>query len=165
MRRRSAIVILLSLVSVAVRSGSPQLSDAGKLVGTWRLVEYVDVIAGNTLHQFGEKPIGIFIYSPSGYVSVHVLHNPPPTKLDDLTLPNWEQDQLDTASYTGYFGTFRVDTRRSVVTHYVEGGTVLGYIGTAQERPYRFEGNRLIIGDGKTFRRVLERIPDKPRSD
>ena len=164
MRRRSAILMPLSLVSVAVRGGSPQPSDAAKVIGTWRLVEYVDVIAGKTVHQFGEKPIGIFIYSPSGYVSIHILHNPPPTKFDDLDLPSSEQDQLDTASYTGYFGTFKVDTQRSVVTHYVEGGTVLGYIGTAQERPYRFEGKRLIIGDDKTFRRVLERIPDRPTS-
>lgn len=162
MTRRNALLVLLSLTSLGVRGGSPKSSDAGnKLVGTWRLVEYWDVIASKTVHQFGEKPIGIFIYSPSGYVSVHILHNPPPAKFDDLNLPESQQDQLETASYTGYFGTFKVDTKRAVVTHLVEGGTVLSYIGTAQERPYRFEDNRLIIGDGTTFRRVLERVPDK----
>ena len=116
---------------------------------------------GKVVRAFGDKPLGIFIYTASGYVSIHILHNPLPQRFDDLNLPGTQQDLLDVRSYTGYFGTYEVDVKRSVVTHHVEGGTLLGYIGTAQERPFRLEDNGLVIGDDKTWRRVLERVPGK----
>lgn len=154
------MVAFIASVFVCGMSAAMQ-PTAKSLIGTWRLIEFTDVHDGAVIHRFGDKPLGIFIYTASGYVSIHILHQPLPQRFDDLNLPSAQQDELDVRSYAGYFGTYEVDLKRSIVTHHVEGGTLLGYIGTAQERRFRLEGNKLIIGDDKTSRRVLERVPDR----
>jgi hypothetical protein len=60
--------------------------------------------------------------------------------------------------YVAYFGTYTVDAAKSVVIHHVEGSLKPSFIGTDQPRPFTLAGDRLIIGDGKTWRRVLERV-------
>jgi hypothetical protein len=158
---RYAGIVALAMSVLVWGPGAAAQPTANSLTGTWRLVEYSNVRDGKVVRAFGDKPLGIFIYAASGYVSIHLLHNPLPQRFDDLNLPSAQQDVLEVRSYTGYFGTYEVDLKRSVVTHRVQGGTLLGYIGTAQERPFRLEGDKLIIGDGKSWSRVLERVPDK----
>ena len=161
MTSRHAGIVALGLTLFASAMDTRPRSSASSLVGTWRLVEFTDTVDGKVVHQFGDKPLGIFIYAPSGRMSIHVLHNPVPQRFDDLNLPGAEQDALEARSYIGYFGAYEVDVRRSMVTHRVEGGTRLSYIGIARDRPFRIDGNRLTIGDDTTWRRVLERIPDR----
>jgi hypothetical protein len=45
-----------------------------------------------------------------------------------------------------------------VVTHHVEGSLAPDYTDTDQPRPFTLTGDRLEISDGKTWRRVLERV-------
>jgi len=40
----------------------------------------------------------------------------------------------------------------------VEGALAPDYINTDQPRPFRLEGDRLELGDGKTWRVVMERV-------
>ena len=57
-----------------------------------------------------------------------------------------------------YWGTYIVDLAAGVVTHNVLSDLSNGYAGTVQPRPFRLNGDRLVIGDGKTWTRVLERV-------
>ncbi len=59
-----------------------------------------------------------------------------------------------------YFGTYTVDTQKHAVTHHVEGSLAPEFTDTDQPRPFKLEGDRLEIGDGKTWRRLLERCVD-----
>ena len=161
MNRYATVVAIFVISALGALIGAAEESDASRLVGTWRLVEYTDFRSGKTIHAFGAEPLGLFIYTPSGHVSIHIMHNPPPKHFDDLEMTSDQQDLLDMRSYAGYFGTYRVDSKRSVLIHHVEAGTLLGYIGTAQERPYRIEGDKLILGDDSTWRRVLVRVSGK----
>ena len=45
-----------------------------------------------------------------------------------------------------------------VVVHHVKSDLGIGYTGTDQRRPFRLDGDRLVLGDGKTWTRVLERV-------
>jgi hypothetical protein len=62
------------------------------------------------------------------------------------------------SAYVAYFGTYTVDAEKNVVTHHVEGSLAPEFTDTDQPRPFKLEGDRLEIGDGKTWRRVLERV-------
>ena len=53
-----------------------------------------------------------------------------------------------------YFGTYTVDTKKHVVTIHVEGSLAPDYTDTDQPRPFKLEGDRLEISDGKTYRRA-----------
>ena len=60
--------------------------------------------------------------------------------------------------YVAYWGTYTIDAAAGVVIHHVKSDIGNGYLGTDQRRPFRLEGDRLVIGDGKTWTRVLERV-------
>ena len=145
----------------ASTAGFSETSQTNGIVGTWRLVEFTNYRSGEKVQPFGSEPLGYMIYTPSGHVSVQTLRNPPPESFRDLDLKREERRGLRQASYSGYFGTYEVDEERSVVIHHVEGGVHLFMIGREEERPFRIEGNKLIIGRDGEFERILVRVPDK----
>jgi hypothetical protein len=82
----------------------------------------------------------------------------PEARLGDGKPPTAEHALAAYSAYVAYFGTYTLDAEKSVVTHHVEGSLAPDFTGTDQPRPFKVEGDRLEIGDGKTWRRVLERV-------
>ena len=109
-------------------------------MGTWRVVAYETHNAdGTVIKEFGDKPFGYFIYDATGHLAIQVMENPakndPPKAFAD-------------------FGTYTVDAAKGIVIHHVEGAVegdggagpkVRQYIGKDARRPFRFEGDHLII--------------------
>ena len=151
MHRRLSIITVLILSVGGLGSLAPQ--EGPSIVGTWRLAEFTNYSDGEPVRPFGNEPRGYFFYTEDGYLSIQILKTPPPESLDEFSV-----NFRDRPSYVGYFGRYRVDWDRSVVVHQVEGGTVLDYIGTDQERPFRLDGDRLVIGVEGQWERVLERV-------
>ena len=141
------------------------------LVGTWRLVSFEDVEDGKIIRRFGERPMGLFVYTADGHVSIQISNpaNPAciapgkksgPGKKDDLALPACNPKQMRALldGTVTYWGTYTVDLAAGIVTHNVLSDVSNGYAGTVQPRPFRLNGDRLVIGDGKTWTRILERV-------
>lgn len=146
------------------------------IVGTWRLVEFVDTEDGKAVYRFGEKPSGLFVYTADGHVIIHIAHpaNPNclapakkygPGKIDETPVPACTPAQMQALldRTVAYWGSYSVvmendDPAKGIVTHRVTADLSNGYIGTDQPRPFRIDGNRIEIGDGTTWRRVLERV-------
>ncbi len=108
------------------------------LIGVWRVVQFCNIdSAGRETNRLGRAPIGVFVYAPTGQLSLHAMRTPP-------TLPFASGDNAPTDAerralldgYFGYFGTYTI-TSDSTVTHHVAGGTIPSYIGTDQHRHYR----------------------------
>lgn len=124
-----------------------------ELFGAWRFVtiQFREHEQDAWLDQIGPDPRGVIIYDASGVLSMHVFggaHAP---------------------RYAGYFGTFRVrtadraaDVVRGVVEHHIE--IASEQLGEDVDRPFELSGDRLTIGDGRTWRRVLDRVSPDPRS-
>jgi len=141
------------------------------IVGTWRLVRFEDFEDGKTIRRFGEKPNGLFVYTDDGHVIIQISNpaNPAcitPAKLalpgvkSDRLLPSCHAEQFETLldGTVAYWGTYTVDMVGGVITHNVIADAANGYAGTAQPRPFRLTGDQMILGDGKTSIRVLERV-------
>jgi hypothetical protein len=164
------LLLLCALFAVVVASAGNSPAPAG-LVGTWRLVSFEDVENGKTIRQFGEKPLGLFVYTADGHVAIQIANpaNPacvargkrsgPGGKVDPA-VPTCSPEQMQALldGYVAYWGTYTVDAAAGVVIHHVMSDISNGYAGTDQRRPFRLEGDRLVIGDGKTWTRVLERV-------
>ena len=154
-----AVILLIQNQSLAE---SPSNNLRKQLVGTWRLVSYEDRgdPNGEWTYRFGKNPKGYVIYDETGHVAIQIMKTPPPPKFasGDDAKPTPEEALAVYSSYTAYFGTYTVDEARHVVIHHVEGALRPSYIGTDQERPFELTGDRLIIGDQKTWRRILERV-------
>jgi hypothetical protein len=143
-----------------------QLSAEGvqALVGTWRLVDFADLDKdGKWKYRFGEHPRGYFVYDETGHVHIQIMKVPPLAAFTEANLaegkpPTAEHALAAYSGYVAYFGTYTVEAKRHIVTHHVEGSLWPDFTDTNQPRPFKLEGDRLEIGDGKTWRRVLERV-------
>jgi hypothetical protein len=82
----------------------------------------------------------------------------PEANIIEDKLPSAEHALAAYSGYVAYFGTYTVDEKKHAVTHHIEGSLAPEFTGTDQPRPFKLEGDRLEIGDGKTWRRVLERV-------
>ena len=152
--------LLLATVAFAQRP----TKEAHALVGTWRLVEFADLGEdGKWVYWYGEHPLGYFVYDATGHVQVQIMRSPalkpfPESNFDAGKMPSPEHALAAYTGYVAYFGTYTVDAKKHVVTIHVEGSLAPDYIDTDQTRPFKLEGDRLEITDGKTWRRVLERV-------
>ena len=160
MHRLLSVVLIASTVGVA----APLAQSPTSIVGTWKVVKYEDRGADGTItYPYGENPVGYFSYDPTGHLSVHIMRTPALK-----TFPGMREGTGDGASYreaflayVAYFGTYTVDLANGTVTHHVEGSLRPDYTGTDQVRPFRVEGDRLIIEirqDQQYLRRELIRV-------
>jgi hypothetical protein len=136
-------------------------SAAGPLVGTWRLVSFEDWdAAGHRSQPYGEHPRGYFVYDATGHLSVQIMRTPPlpPLSSGDVAVATGAEKEAAYDAYLAYFGTYTVDAERGVVVHHVEGALMPTFTGTDQPRQFVLNGDTLIIGDQKRWKRVLERV-------
>jgi hypothetical protein len=158
---RLAIYLAALLASSVPAHGSSAQKDP--LMGAWELLEYVDVPeGGQPLNGFGSNPIGMFVFTPDGHVSISLMTNPRPTESatpypdPDACVPDW---------YCSYFGSYTYDPKGPSWTTHVVGGNIPSYLGTDQRRQFKIEGDVLTISEtyvsgGKTYhgRRLLRRL-------
>jgi hypothetical protein len=122
------------------------------LVGVWRLIDYVDreSEADPWVQTFGSDPIGLGMYHPSGLLSMQVFA---------------DQRSRSTAAYVAYVGTYRLREAHQdgegfsgVVEHLMVAASDPALMEEAPDRPFRVSGDRLVLGDGLTWRRLFERV-------
>ena len=143
--------MLLFSISIAIQA------EENNLVGTWKLVKFVNVVDGKDVHPFGASPKGYFTYTRDGHVTIQIQHEVPPTSWKSLETNN-DGVGSEAPWYVGYFGRYTIDLESESVTHHVEGGTLLHFIGTDQNRPFKLAENRLFIGEPGLWERELVRI-------
>ena len=167
MRMYSTLSVLLATsisltASTRGNTTAPQANTAESLVGTWRLLVADDRLDAKSPweHSYGKNPLGYFVYDNTGHVFIQFCTNPPtpPFSAGDFQ-PTAHEAESAYLNYVAYFGTYTVDAERHIVTHHVEGSLLPSYTATDQVRPYHLHGEYLELGDGKTWRRVLVRVP------
>jgi hypothetical protein len=143
-KRRCPTTLILFLLSQALWAQPPS-----SIVGTWRVLTFeTHNTDGTVIREFGDKPIGYFIYDATGHVAIQLMENPA---------------KKDPPVAIAYFGTYKVDAARGIVIHHVEGAVegdhsagsapdpragnlnVRQYVGRDELRPFRIDGDHLII--------------------
>jgi len=137
-----------------------EADQTNKLAGTWRLIEYSDLdsLTGEWVYGYGKNPRGYFTYTKTGIVNLQITMETP-FKFSEDSAKHVVMSYYDMLrkNSLGYFGTYSVDWEKSIITHHVTGGSEAWYIDTDQPRPFIIKGDTVIIGDNKTWRRVLVR--------
>jgi len=156
-RRLTTLIVVLAGIIFAPCAFA---DDADAFVGTWRLVEHSDWdSSGALVPMFGPNPIGYFVHDRTGHFSVQIMRTPAfrPSAEDPDSLTESELRELFQGYYAS-FGTYTVDSISSESVYHIEGSTHPQLIGTDARLPYRIEGDSLIIGDGKTWHRLWQRL-------
>lgn len=117
------------------------------LIGTWRLRSWKNVAGdGSTTDPLGEKPVGYLFYNHDGYMSVEMMaahrlpyHDP------DLLGGTPEERSEAISTYLSYSGPFEVMSDRNTVIHHIEVCSFPNWIGNAQVRLVKLEGELLTL--------------------
>jgi hypothetical protein len=155
MNRRQALLASATLAIGATpknafaHAGTTSQDQArATVVGAWRLISVATVRpnGAEVTDWAGPKPTGILMYSADGYMSVHIVRDPP---------ARWPYQNPEEASvaerahafdrYYAYFGRYSVDLVKGVVTHQVEGALEPNEVGVTYERKFRLENDRLAL--------------------
>lgn len=159
--------------TLAGSPAQPKADEASALVGSWRLVSCERrAPSGETVHPFGNPPLGQLIYTIEGRVSVH-LADPTRPRFASGEFLGASEDEVRTAferSFS-YFGTYTFERDEAgttgTVTHHVEGSAFPNYAGIDRIWTVTIDGRRLTLetaprSEGalaSTFRVVWERVP------
>jgi hypothetical protein len=142
----STSLALLYLAILAIAQGADSPADT-RFVGAWKLMSYeLRLAAGNVLKPFGEAPIGRILYQANGQMSAQLMH-PATASFASSNLLKATTDEAATAwrNYIGYWGTYTIDTKASVVTHLIEGSSFPNWNGQKQIRSFHFIENRRLM--------------------
>lgn len=156
----TSIKLLLHIVFVFITfyyASAQAVNKKDPLTGTWQLIDFADTDSlGNWIHPFGKHPRGFVTYTATGIFNINMSSEIPLgiTESESKTRTIILDEFLWKYSF-GYFGNYAADLKKSVVTHKVTGGTIPWFVGTDQPRPFLLRGDTLIIGDNRTWKRVL----------
>ena len=101
------------------------MSDADRLIGRWRLVDYtLSFEEGDSVQPIGARPFGLLIYTPS-WMSAH------------LVAQGWDR------SYMSYCGPWRIEG--GVIHHDVRSCDWPGVIGKVLKRGIEWDGDTLTL--------------------
>ena len=164
MRCIRTVLSVAALAAAALVVAPARAGGGASLVGTWRIERMTDTGAdGIVRYPYGEHPKGYIVYDATGHLHVQVMRTPPtpPFASGDDARGTDAEVRAAYQGYVAYFGTYRVDARKGVVVHRVEGSLMPGYTGTDQPRPFRVRGDVLTIegdSEGVHFLRQLRRV-------
>ena len=134
------VVLVAVMFSIVVSLVRPALADdKDKIVGVWKLVSvvYEDAKTKERTPVLGEHPRGCQIATPEGRWLALVT-------AEGRKVPQTDKERSDALrSMIAYTGKYRVQDGK-VVTK-VEAAWNEAWVGTEQERFYRFEGDRLLL--------------------
>jgi hypothetical protein len=137
-----------------------------QLIGAWKLVSYEEkpLDGSPTLHPMTEKPMGIIMYTPDGYMSAQ-LSKPDrkPFASGDWFKGTDEDYKNEASTYIAYCGPFHVDEEKQTLTHSMFVSLFPNWIGQTQPRAVKIVGDALhlssvtpIKSGGKTVMSYLE---------
>lgn len=103
-----------------------------KLVGTWTLVELIEVPVngGESTHPMGEHPKGLIIYNPDGYMSAQIMD----THRENFHQEHWTNATQEGSTYLAYSGPFKTDDEKQLVSHTMYISLFPNWTGQTQNR-------------------------------
>lgn len=158
MRRYLLLALLLTGCTAHPQSRSA-LSDPGSLIGTWRAVRYQTWDAqGRISTPFGDPVSGYAVFDPTAHAFIQLMRMPPAPRFASANAPTAEELRTAYSAFAAYYGTYTIDDAAQTVTIHVEGSNMPSYMGSQQVRPFRIQGDTLILGIPNQYQATLVRV-------
>ena len=125
---------------------SEKLRD--QLIGTWKLVSYEErpVDGSPSFYPMSEKPLGIIMYTPDGFMSAQLMRpDRRPFASGDWFKVADEEYKEEASTYIAYSGPFHVNEEERSLTHSMFVSLFPNWLGQTQPRVVRIEGNDLYL--------------------
>jgi hypothetical protein len=125
-----------------------------QLIGAWKLVSYEEKPVDGSASRFPmtEKPMGIILYTPDGYMSAQLMMpGRKPFASDDWFQGTANEYKREASTYFAYSGEFHVDEEARTLTHSMYVSLFPNWIGQTQPRVVKIEGDNLFLGSASPF--------------
>jgi hypothetical protein len=139
---KTSILVLTAVSTLLINFTSVSAQSADSLiVGSWRLVSWVNADGRDRCTGSDGEASGQIIYSADGHMSAQLGCGQ--VEVDtDSGLSAQQLVSIMTRRHLSYYGSFTIDERAQTVTHHVMGSSILnGWVGSDQVRSYTFETN------------------------
>jgi hypothetical protein len=129
------------------------------LVGTWRLRSWKNVDSdGSAVDALGDKPVGYIFYNRDGFMSVEIMAaDRAPYRVPDAFGGTAEERSEAIGTYLSYAGPFEVLSDQETVIHQIEVCSYPNWIGNAQVRFAKLDGDLLTLSAEPTTMQGVER--------
>ena len=117
-----------------------------RVIGAWKLVSYVEkpVDGSAPFHPMGEKPEGIIMYTPDGYMSAQLMRPGRRQFASGDWFSGTDQEIKEEAlGYIAYSGVFHTDEVKQTLTHSMFVSLFPDWTGQTQPRVAELDGDRL----------------------
>lgn len=115
-------------------------SSASDFIGTWKLVDYSFLHEDGTIEKpWGDNVVGFLIYSAEGYMSGNLS---PAGRRHNIEAAESQKTRRK-RDYIAYAGPYTVEG--DTITHHVEVSLFPNWLGTAQVRYHRREGDTMVL--------------------
>jgi hypothetical protein len=147
--KRFLVVLSLGfalLTEVALAQSASPAPTVAQLLGTWQLVSVEGTVAGQAQPAlpYGPHPVGFLMYQPDGHMCAELTNGEAPAWTDPAKATP-AQKLAYYQSFVAYCGTYKLDAQSSTVYHYPTVAWSPAYVGSTQPRPFRLDGDKLII--------------------
>ncbi|QBQ41322.1 lipocalin-like domain-containing protein [Sphingobacterium psychroaquaticum] len=119
-----------------------------ELVGTWKLLSYIEVPINGTdsLFPLGKNPNGLLIYAPDSFMSVQIAKEGRLLfESNDKLLPSVEEMESSIKGYLAFTGKYKVDNSTAVVHYLVKSALYPNWNNKVLSRKIDFEGDILYM--------------------
>jgi hypothetical protein len=145
-----AAAVLCGLPATGQTISNSSVRD--QFVGAWRLVSVETIKAnGEVIYPFyGKHPQGLIVYDRSGWMSVQIVSDPPPTvpsaaSRESFNAAPAQEKVTAVEGYYAYCGTWTVDPSNATVKHHIVQSMYPGERGEDGVRHFAFNGDRLTL--------------------
>jgi hypothetical protein len=123
-----------------------------QIIGTWELVAAEERMTDGSKRPFpimGASGKGYLMYSADGYMFAAGM-NPDRPAWKDGNKPTDAEKLRAIEGFFAYCGRYEIDEAKQVLYHYPEVAWTPNFVGTKQERPYRFDWGLLTFSGKAT---------------
>src|SRR5947209_18336000 len=120
-----------------------------QLIGAWKLICHAErpVDGLPSFYPMSEKPMGIIMYTPDGFMSAQLMHpDRKPFASGDWFKGTDEEYKQEASTYIAYSGPFHVDEEKKTLTHSMFVSLFPDWTGQTQPRAVKIENDVLHLG-------------------
>jgi lipocalin-like protein len=136
-RRNLLTISAISVLATSLMIGSTvaqQKSLKDQLIGTWILVEAVDVQPdGSKVNPWGSSPLGTYMFDGSGRFAQMLIRSDLP-KIANRAQGTADQNKAVVTGSVAMYGTYSVNEAEKLITLHFEGSTFASFNGTDGKR-------------------------------
>jgi Lipocalin-like domain len=148
--------VALGTTGITPALAQPGVASSGSLretlIGAWRLVSSVetDIETGAVDHPLGDKPEGLILYTPDGYMSAQLsAADRPNFESGDMYKGKLEEYMAAGLSYLAYSGPYYVDEANRIVEHEMFVSLFPNWKGQRQTRIVKLDEKELHLSPNR----------------